>query len=429
VLQEWTYWLSSIPSDELVWLLLPFLLFDGTRYTIATAMMLFYDALVSSAKFVFGIKENEEDWSYCPSVAVMIVGLNEGETIQSALESVYDTYPRMELFVVDDGSTDGMAEKAEEFAREHRGVTVLSRKLRGGKSSAMNMPLPLIKSEIVVVIDSDSHLAPGAIWNIVQPFKDPVVGAVSGSVSARNPFENLCTILQAMEYRRSIFLGRILLARLDVLGIVSGALGAFRMSALQKFGGWDVGPGEDGDLTIKFRKAGYKIGYVPEASCLTNVPTKFGTLTRQRRRWEWAAITFECRKHIDAGNPFSKHFQFRNFIMMLERWTFNVVLVYASLFYWFYLWTRFPVDEIFRLGILFYLLYSICDVLQVVMLIYYSPNKWADVKLSMISPFMPIYYAYQKIVTFIAITEELIWRKSFQSNFVPERVRNATWHW
>ena len=131
--------------------------------------------------------QNAEDWSYCPSVAVMIVGLNEGDTIQHALESVYGTYPRMEIFVVDDGSTDDMAAKANAFAKHHRGVTVLSRKLRGGKSSAMNMPLPLINSEIVVVIDSDSHLAEGAIWRIVQPFKYPEVGAVSGSVAARNP--------------------------------------------------------------------------------------------------------------------------------------------------------------------------------------------------------------------------------------------------
>ena len=34
-----------------------------------------------------------------------------------------------------------MAANAAEFAKTHRGVTVLSRKLRGGKSSAMNMPL------------------------------------------------------------------------------------------------------------------------------------------------------------------------------------------------------------------------------------------------------------------------------------------------
>ena len=407
--------------------MVPFLIFDGVRYSIATGAMVLYDALIGVCNTLTGQTE-EEDW-YCPSVAVMIVGLNEGDTIRHALESVYGTYPNMELYVVDDGSTDDMAANAAEFAKTHPGVTVLSRKLRGGKSSAMNMPLPLIKSEVVVVIDSDSHLAPGAIWNIVQPFRDPQVGAVSGSVSARNPFVNLCTWLQAMEYRRSIFLGRILLARLDILGIVSGALGAFRKSALDKFGGWDVGPGEDGDLTIKFRKAGYKIAYRPEASCLTNVPTKFSTLTRQRRRWEWAAITFECRKHIDAANPFNKHFRFSDFVMFLERWTFNFVLVYLSVAYWIYLFFVLDPLVIFYLVILFYLIYAVCDVFQSAMVLYYSDNKLRDLKLGLVFPLMPFYYAYQKVVTLIAITEELFLRKSFESNFVPERVRKATWHW
>lgn len=408
-------------------MMIPFLIFDGIRYSIATGVMVFFDALAGIWKSIAGQTE-EEDW-YCPSIAVMIVGLNEGDTIAHALESVYGTYPNMELYVVDDGSTDDMAANAAEFAKTHSGVTVLSRKLRGGKSSAMNMPLPLIKSEIVVVIDSDSHLAPGALWHIVQPFRDPNVGAVSGSVSARNPFVNLCTWLQAMEYRRSIFLGRILLERLDILGIVSGALGAFRKSALDKFGGWDVGPGEDGDLTIKFRKAGYKIAYVPEASCLTNVPTKFSTLTRQRRRWEWAAITFECRKHIDAANPLNRHFKFTDFIMFLERWTFNFVLVYLSVAYWIYL--VFVLDPliIFYLVFLFYVIYVVCDFFQTAMLLFYSENKWRDIKLALVCPLMPFYYAYQKIVTLIAITEELFLRKSFDSNFVPERVRKATWHW
>ena len=114
-------------------MLVPILMFDGARYTMTTLVMAIYDALRSIWNLLFGAEE-EEDWSYCPSVAVMIVGLNEGDTIQHALESVYDTYPRMELFVVDDGSSDDMAAKAEEFAKHHRGVTVLSRKLRGGKS-------------------------------------------------------------------------------------------------------------------------------------------------------------------------------------------------------------------------------------------------------------------------------------------------------
>ena len=77
--------------------------------------------------------------------------------------------------------------------------------------------------------------------------------------------------------------------------------------------------------------------YVPEASCLTNVPTKFAALTKQRRRWEWATITFECRKHVDAANPFNKHFNIRDFFMFLERWTFNFVLVYFNVIFCVYL--------------------------------------------------------------------------------------------
>ena len=140
--------------------------------------MCFCDALKAIWNVLWGV-EPDEDWSYCPSVAVMIVGLNEGDTISHALESVYETYPRMELYVVDDGSSDDMAANAEEFARTHRGVTVLSRKLRGGKSSAMNMPLPMIKSEIVIVLSQlptalgvsspDLGVVAQAWWALSQP--------------------------------------------------------------------------------------------------------------------------------------------------------------------------------------------------------------------------------------------------------------------
>ena len=410
-------------------MLLPFVFFDGFRYTGSMLVMCLFDLCCDGWRWLTNTEPSGPDWSYCPSVAVMIVGLNEADTIESALESVYGTYPRMELFVVSDGSTDGMEQRAANFATKNPGVTVLHRKDRGGKSSAMNMPLPLIKSEIVIVIDSDSHLSAGVIWRIVQPFKDPEVGAVSGTVSARNPFVNLCTWLQALEYRRSIFLGRIFLSRLGILGIVSGALGAFRKSALDKVGGWDVGPGEDGDLTIKLRKSGYKIGFEPQAECLTNVPTDFNRLIKQRRRWEWAAITFECRKHVDVGNPFNRNFRLADFAMMLERWCFNIVLIYVGILYWVYVVAVYPWQTIVNILILLYAIYVVCDFAQLAILFYYSRVKWQDLIIGLASPLMPIYYAMQKCVTAWAITEEILTRRSFRDNFVPQRVREKTWHW
>ena len=84
---------------------------------------------------------------------------------------------------------------------------------------------------------------------------------------------------------------------------------------------------------------------------------------------------------------------------------------------------------LFFLFITFYVAYVICDLFQLVVLLYYSPNKLQDLKLGLATPVMPLYYAMQKCVTCWAITEELLHRRSFKDNFVPKRVREATWHW
>jgi hypothetical protein len=42
---------------------------------------------------------------------------------------------------------------------------------------------------------------------------------------------------------------------------------------------------------------------------------------------------------------------------------------------------------------------------------------------------MPCYFFYLRFATLVAIVEETLWRRSFDDNFVPERVRRVTWRW
>ena len=218
MLVDWMHWLSSLHPDEL-WSILGFALFvDAPRYAVCTACMAFVDCVLCGWDWLLGRKAPTE-YEHCPTICLLLVGHNEGDSIESGLSSVWGRYPRMEIVVVDDGSLDDMAENARRFARKHEGVLVLSRPERGGKSSALNWGLAYTQAEIIVCVDTDSHLSDTSLWEIVQPFTDPTVGAVSGCVEARNLFDNLCTWLQGYEYRQTIFVGRMMQERLGTLNV------------------------------------------------------------------------------------------------------------------------------------------------------------------------------------------------------------------
>src|SRR4051812_40269323 len=185
MLAEWIHWLSCRHPDQLLAFLIGLLLTDAPRYALSKILMTLWDWSRDSWRWLRGARSRV--FTHCPSVCAIIAGHNEEEVVGSTLETIWGSYPRLEIIVVDDGSTDAMAELARRFARTHEGVLVLSRPERGGKSSAMNFALPFTKAEVVVIIDADSDLGPNAIWEIVQPLKDPRVGAVSGTVVVRNP--------------------------------------------------------------------------------------------------------------------------------------------------------------------------------------------------------------------------------------------------
>ena len=98
----------------------------------------------------------------------------------------------------------------------------------------------------------------------------------------------------------------------------SGAFSAFRKAALAAVKGLDAGGGEDLDLTLRIRKAGWGIHFAPEAICYTDVPETMGRLLRQRFRWERDSIRLRFRKHRDQVAPLSHPFQRLELLHQLE---------------------------------------------------------------------------------------------------------------
>lgn len=427
---DWIYSVWPIRLEDIVPILLPILCFDVPRYFVGAFVLFLVDILRRTLALIPGGPHDDvEPEPFLPSVSLVIAGYNEADTIAHTLASVHAAYPKLQLIVVDDGSSDGMEREARRFAAQHPGTVVLTRKERGGKSSALNFAIPFVRGEVVVCLDADSHLDAGAIQRIVQPLRAPGVGAVCGNLKVRNGPTNLVTRLQALEYRRSIFMGRQVASYLGLLGIVSGAFGAFRTDALRRVQGWDVGPGEDGDLCLRLRKLGYQIVFEPSATCHTNSPTSWYLLFKQRRRWEWAVVTFECRKHIDLIFPWAPGFTLSNGFLMIDRWLYGVIL---PLFFWFWIawfgsWASWA--EIGFVACVGLVAYLVIDLLLHLLILYFSPCKRDDLQAMLWLPLMPFYQLFLRFVTTVAVLEELFWRKSYQDNFVPAKVRTVTWHW
>lgn len=429
MLIDWAHWLSQKHPEQLLALLWALLLVDSPRYALSRIVMVAWDMLRDSWLWFSGIEERET-FHYCPTVSVVIAGYNEAGTVEATLASLWGTYPLLEVIVVDDGSEDDMAQVARRFARTHAGVTVLSRPRRGGKPSALNFALAYATAEVVVFVDADSHLGPEAIWRIVQPFEDRRVGAVSASVLARNPFTNLVTWFQAYEYLNTIFVGRQLMARLGILSIISGAFGAYRRAVLDQGRGADVELAEDLDLALRTRKAGYDIAFVPYAQCFTNLPQTWQTLVRQRLRWEESSILrLVCRKHIDMAYFWTPSFRWRNFFALLELWTFNIVCVVAIWAYAAWFAITVPVAVWSKMLLTLYLGYVGFELTQVLSVLFYSRDLRRDLAICAIFPLAPGYQLLLFLVRSRALIEETCFRRSYELNHIPARVREATWRW
>src|SRR5205085_10952090 len=111
-----------------------------------------------------------------------------------------------EIVVVDDGSPDDTFAVAAAAHGRTPGVT-LYRKQNGGKASALNFGIERARGEIVICLDADTIFLPDTVAELVEPLRDPRVGAVAGNAKVGNRI-NLVTRWQAVEYVTSQNLDR-----------------------------------------------------------------------------------------------------------------------------------------------------------------------------------------------------------------------------
>jgi cellulose synthase/poly-beta-1,6-N-acetylglucosamine synthase-like glycosyltransferase len=271
---------------------------------------------------------------YYKPLSIIVPALNEEDTILSTVKSLlFLEYPEFEIIVVNDGSTDGTLEKLKSefrlvrvdkpislalshepieekyFSLDFPDLTVLNKR-NGGKADALNAGINASRFPIFCSIDADSILENEALARAARLFvEDREVVATGGIVRVLNG----CTVsegavtevkapqgvlesFQAVEYTRGFLTGRTSWNFFKSLLIISGAFGLFRKDMVLAIGGYRKTVGEDMDLVVRLHRhcrennIRYKVVFVPDPVCWTQVPNDLISLLKQRNRWQRGLI-------------------------------------------------------------------------------------------------------------------------------------------
>ena len=220
-----------------------------------------------------------------PSVAVIVPCYNEETTVARTCESLLALhYPsdKLEVILVDDGSTDATAGAIARFAA-HPQVRIISKE-NGGKHTALNAGIAATRADIVGCLDADSFVEPDALREIIPCFADVQVAAVTAAMSVHEP-GNVLQHMQNAEYLFGITL-RHAIASVNGLYVTPGPFSFYRRAIVEELGGFRYGhQTEDMEMALRIQRAGYGIENAPHARVYTKAPGTILKLLKQRTRW------------------------------------------------------------------------------------------------------------------------------------------------
>ncbi len=337
------------------YLILIFSLFVIVRY--------FLLLLFSMLNLRKNLKNNYEnfDEDKAPFISILVPCFNEEKTIKNSIKSLIEqNYPRFEVIVIDDGSSDNtyLIAKSMEFNDGNKRLRVLTKK-NAGKALALNYGISKAKGDYFLVVDADSKISKDSLKLMIRYFeKDEKLAAVAGSVYVTNS-ENLWTNLQALEYVQGLNLVRNGQAYFKLVNIVPGPIGLFKKDAVIKTGLYTTDTfAEDCDLTLSLIAKGYKIEYEIDAVSYTEAPESIVDLIKQRYRWTRGILQAILKHKVRLFDFSEPTIAFVMWYMVFESILWPIVSIFANFFI---IFVAFSVDQT-KMLIYWWIIFTILDI-------------------------------------------------------------------
>jgi len=273
-------------------------------FLVIYTLVLYYLLLFESRKKLY----KKSTLKKLPRVSLVIPAYNERKYIIKSLERILKiNYPKekLEIIIVDDGSTDGTFEIVKKFVdtKKLKFIKIFKNK-HSGKAGSLNFGVKRAKHDFVAVVDADSHLTRNTLINAMKYFDSEDVA----SVTTRILVEGKKTIFerwQDIEFK-IIALMRKITESLNLISVTPGPLSIYKKNILLKVGLFDKkNLTEDIEIAWRLLNEGYRINMAYDSLVYTPYPSKFSKWFRQRLRWSigWMQTLKKYSVYIFRNHP------------------------------------------------------------------------------------------------------------------------------
>ena len=244
-----------------------------------------------------------------PTICIIIPTYNEATVIKEKLSNIsLSDYPsdRMDVIVVDSGSTDSTADLARDFfSHNNLKGQVVEEKERSGKSGALNIGLKHALGELVCISDAECKWDRQALGNAARYLSDPTVGSVSGVHHVSSSSETMAGNVEG-SYRSIYRMLRIAESKLHSTPVGEGEIQLFRRRDITGFDP-NVG-GDDTCAALCMIEKGLRAISAEDVVFFDPAPPAWGIrFTQKIRRGQHVLQAFLKHKRLLSGkNIFSR---------------------------------------------------------------------------------------------------------------------------
>jgi N-acetylglucosaminyltransferase len=244
----------------------------------------------------------KRDINRTPTVAVIIPTYNEGQPVYEAIKSVaLSKYPKdkLSIYPQDDGSKDDSYGWIMKASYDFPNVFPQENGENLGKTLTYIKGLDRSESDIVLIIDSDTTVAPEAINKIMANFADPRIGVVGAVCGTANPNHNILTAIQTQLYFFGQRLAKVAESHFQGVAVIGGYALAVRRQVLlelkphilnRNWFGVIVKDGEDRFITHLALLRGWNTYVEQRAEIRTFAMDTYPKYFGQQLRWKRSLI-------------------------------------------------------------------------------------------------------------------------------------------